>query len=391
MELSERETTVGGAQLQPVATATTVRVRDGETLTTDGPFAEMKESIGGYYLLEAESLDDAIEVAATIPAARNGGAVDPPPGGALTEDVFRERMGPRVANLVGFLGDFDLAEDAAQEAFAIAAEHWPRDGMPVQPGRLDDDDGAEPGDRPYPPRANVREKAHLVAGPEAVEDEVEEARFRGRAARAAVHVLPPRARTRRAGRADPAHPRRPPTDEIARGSSCRSRRWRNGSSARSTRSKPRHPVSRAAGAPLARAADGRARRRLPDLQRGLRRPPRPRRRRDPTRLGTRRAHARRGRGARAARADAAPRRTPRRALRGRRAGAARRPGPLALRRAKIAAGRESLGRALALRGRGPYVLQAAIASLHADEPTDWREIAALYAELARVTRRRSSS
>ena len=53
--------------------------------------------------------------------------------------------------------------------------------------------------------------------------------------------------------------------------------------------------------------------------------------------------------------------------------------------AKIEAGREALGRALALRGRGPYVLQAAIASVHADTPTDWHEIAALYAELARVT------
>ena len=53
--------------------------------------------------------------------------------------------------------------------------------------------------------------------------------------------------------------------------------------------------------------------------------------------------------------------------------------------AKIGAGREALGRALALRGRGPYVLQAAIASVHADTPTDWHEIAALYAELARVT------
>ena len=53
--------------------------------------------------------------------------------------------------------------------------------------------------------------------------------------------------------------------------------------------------------------------------------------------------------------------------------------------AKIVAGRASLGRALALRGRGPYVLQAAIASLHADEPTDWHEIAALYAELSQVT------
>jgi RNA polymerase sigma-70 factor (ECF subfamily) len=53
--------------------------------------------------------------------------------------------------------------------------------------------------------------------------------------------------------------------------------------------------------------------------------------------------------------------------------------------AKIALGRAALARALALRGRGPYVLQAAIASLHADEPTDWHEIATLYAELARAT------
>ena len=137
---------------------------------------------------------------------------------------------------------------------------------------------------------------------------------------------------------------------------------------------------------LARAAHSGARRRLPDLQRGLRRPPRPRRRGDPPRLGTCRADAGRGRGARAPRADAAPRRTPRCALRRRRAGAARRPGPLAVRRARRSrrAGRRST-RALALRGRGPYVLQAAIASLHADEPTDWREIAALYAELVRVT------
>ena len=64
---------VGGSELAPSDTATTVRVRGGETLTTDGPFAEMKESIGGYYLFEADSLDDAIAVAARIPAAEHGG------------------------------------------------------------------------------------------------------------------------------------------------------------------------------------------------------------------------------------------------------------------------------------------------------------------------------
>jgi len=66
----------GGAQLQPATTATTVRVNDGRTLTTDGPFAETKEALGGYYLLEAADLDDAIEVAARIPAARLGGAIE---------------------------------------------------------------------------------------------------------------------------------------------------------------------------------------------------------------------------------------------------------------------------------------------------------------------------
>jgi hypothetical protein len=66
----------GGAQLQEASTATTVRVQDGRTLTTDGPFAETKEALGGYYLFEAPDLDAAIELAARIPAARMGGAVE---------------------------------------------------------------------------------------------------------------------------------------------------------------------------------------------------------------------------------------------------------------------------------------------------------------------------
>jgi hypothetical protein len=65
-----------GAQLQPTATATTVRVQDGRTLTTDGPFIETKEALGGYYLFEAGDLDAAIELAARIPAARLGGAIE---------------------------------------------------------------------------------------------------------------------------------------------------------------------------------------------------------------------------------------------------------------------------------------------------------------------------
>ncbi len=62
----------GGNPLQTVATATTVRVRDGKALTTDGPFAETREQLGGYYLVEATDLDEATAIAARIPGARMG-------------------------------------------------------------------------------------------------------------------------------------------------------------------------------------------------------------------------------------------------------------------------------------------------------------------------------
>ena len=61
-----------GDGLQPTSTATTVRVRDGKTLTTDGPFAETREQLGGYYLVEAKDLDAALAIAARIPSARFG-------------------------------------------------------------------------------------------------------------------------------------------------------------------------------------------------------------------------------------------------------------------------------------------------------------------------------
>jgi hypothetical protein len=67
---------IGGDQLQPSETATTVRVEDGRTLTTDGPFVDTKEVLGGYYLYEADDLDAAIELASRIPAARMGGAIE---------------------------------------------------------------------------------------------------------------------------------------------------------------------------------------------------------------------------------------------------------------------------------------------------------------------------
>jgi hypothetical protein len=65
-----------GVWMQPPETATTVRVQDGKTLTTDGPFVAVKEALGGYLFFEAEDLDAAIELASRIPAARMGGAVE---------------------------------------------------------------------------------------------------------------------------------------------------------------------------------------------------------------------------------------------------------------------------------------------------------------------------
>lgn len=63
---------VGGEALEPTSSATTVRVKDGKTLTTDGPFAETREQLGGYYLVEAKDLDEAIKLASGIPASRTG-------------------------------------------------------------------------------------------------------------------------------------------------------------------------------------------------------------------------------------------------------------------------------------------------------------------------------
>jgi hypothetical protein len=65
-----------GVQMQPPEMATTVRVQDGKTLTTDGPFVAVKEALGGYLFFEADDLDAAIELASRIPAARMGGAVE---------------------------------------------------------------------------------------------------------------------------------------------------------------------------------------------------------------------------------------------------------------------------------------------------------------------------
>jgi len=71
-QLREAGAYVAADALQPIGTATTVRVRDGEQLLTDGPFAETKEQLGGYYVVDVDSIDEAIQWAAKIPSARFG-------------------------------------------------------------------------------------------------------------------------------------------------------------------------------------------------------------------------------------------------------------------------------------------------------------------------------
>jgi len=73
--LEEKGQMRGGEELQPTTTATTVRVRDGKTLTTDGPYAETKEQLGGFFLIECDTLDEAIEAAANIPSAKQAGGI----------------------------------------------------------------------------------------------------------------------------------------------------------------------------------------------------------------------------------------------------------------------------------------------------------------------------
>ena len=130
------EQAVGSAHLQPTSMATTVRVADGETLVTDGPFADTKDVFGGYYVIEADDLD-ARDRAGRPGAGGAHGRLrrDPARAGvpALIERAFRDEWGRVLATLIGLLGDFELAEEAVQDAFALAAERWPRDGAPRDP------------------------------------------------------------------------------------------------------------------------------------------------------------------------------------------------------------------------------------------------------------------
>ena len=336
---------VGGEALQPTSTATTVRVRDGEPLLTDGPFAETREQLGGYYLLECDDLDEAIRWAAKIPGAatgcvevrpimdfedggrrgrrrRRGGARLSAPGrpgppvparvgaGGRGARAGARRPGPRRGGGPGRLRD---------RARALAARRRAR-----EPGGVDRHGRPQPGARPDPRRPALRRararssrgwtrsRAATSRGGRGGEPD------RRRAPAAGLHLLPPGARAGGARRADAAPARRPDDRRggarVPRlgGRDGPARRARQGEDPRGA-DRLRAPARRGP----ARAARLRARDALPRLQRGLRRdgrrradPARAVRRGDPARARAVRADARRARGARPARADAAARLAP---------------------------------------------------------------------------------
>ena len=288
---------------------------------------------------------------------------------------------------MGFLGDFDVAEEAAQEAFAIAAERWPREGVPATPGAwLTTTARNRAIDRLRRERAFAA-RAHLVARPEAVEDEVEDTTFPDERLELLFTCCHPAL----ALDAQVALTLRTlgglTTDEIARAFLVPEATMAQ----RLVRAKRK---IRAAGIPF-RVPPPHL---LPERLAGV--------------LAVIYLVFNEGYGGRGdlaaeavvlgtALAALMPDEPEAHALlalmllHDARRDARFAGGELVLLadqdrsrhdRDGIAAGRAALDRALALRGRGPYVLQAAIASLHADDPVDWRQVASLYGELARLTR-----
>jgi RNA polymerase sigma-70 factor, ECF subfamily len=311
---------------------------------------------------------------------------------AILERVFRDRWGYVLAALVGFLGDFDLAEEAAQEAFAIAAERWPRDGAPANPdGWLVTTARNRAIDRIRRDRT-LAAKTRLLEVPEAAEDTMETTSFPDERLELVFTCCHPALATD----AQVALTLRTlgglTTGEIARA-------FLVGEATMAQRLVRAKRKIRAAGIPFRVPPDHL----LPDrlaavlavvyliFNAGYSAPaPVP-----PGRELTAEA-LRLGR----ALAELMPDEPEVHGLlammllHDARRAARFRDGELVLLAdqdralwdaAQIAAGRAVLDRALALRGRGAYVVQAAIAALHADEPRDWAQIAALYGELARLT------
>jgi RNA polymerase sigma-70 factor (ECF subfamily) len=304
----------------------------------------------------------------------------------ILEQVFRDQWGYVLAGLIGFLGDFDLAEEAAQDAFVIAAERWPVDGMPDHPGTwLLTTARNRAIDRIRRDRVFAA-KAHLLEAPEAVEDDVEEPTFPDERLELVFTCCHPALATE----AQVALTLRTlgglSTVQIARAflvpeATMAQRLVRAKKKIRSAgipfRVPPDHLLPDRIDAVLAvvylifnEGYGGRG-----DLVA------------EALRLGR-------------ALAELMPDEPEVQGLLAMmllldsRREARFRDSELVLLAdqdrslwdtEQIAAGRAVLDRALALHGRGPYVVQAAIASLHADEPRDWSQIAALYGELSRLT------
>ena len=305
----------------------------------------------------------------------------------LLEQVFRDEWGRVLAGLVGYLGDFDLAEDAAQEAFAIAAARWPKEGSPPNPGAwLTITARNRAIDRLRRDRT-LAEKTRLLEVPEAVEDEMADTTFPDERLELIFTCCHPSL----ALEAQVALTLRAlgglTMEEIARAFLVPEETMKR----RLTRAKRK---IKDAGIPFGVPAEHVLPQRLAAV------------------LAVVYLIFNEGYGGRvdlageairlgAALSELMPDEPEVHGLNAlmllddARRGARFADGELVLLRdqdrsrwdaAKIARGREVLDRALALRGRGAYVVQAAIASLHMEETRDWAEIAALYAELVRLTR-----